>query len=75
MGAAKDLLEEIVPLLSVVWVDEATHQLAITALLAANRRDLSLVDCVSFDVMRRLRIERAFALDQHFADRGFECVP
>lgn len=32
----------------------------------------SLVDAVSFEVMRRHRIHRAFAFDQHFEVAGFE---
>ncbi len=38
------------------------------------RRDLhklSAVDAVSFAVMRRLKIRRAFAFDHHFASAGF----
>ncbi|MDP2857839.1 MAG: VapC toxin family PIN domain ribonuclease, partial [Bacillota bacterium] len=45
------------------------------ALLTAGRRNLSLVDCVSFDVMRRLGMEKAFAFDAHFAEQGFQCMP
>ena len=75
MSAVSEVVMDFIPLLSVVWVDEKTHAEGISALLTANRRDLSLVDCVSFDVMRRLGIRRAFTLDQHFADQGFECLP
>ena len=32
-------------------------------------------DCVSFETMRRLGIKNAFALDRHFSEQGFECVP
>jgi predicted nucleic acid-binding protein len=38
---------------------------------SARRRDLSLVDCVSFEVMRRNGITRAFAVDRHFQELGF----
>ncbi len=40
-------------------------------MLAANRRQLSLVDCVSFAAMRELGIEHYFAFDQHFDEQGF----
>ena len=43
--------------------------------LAARRRDLSLVDVVSFLVMRREGLTRAFTLDPHFSEQGFECIP
>ncbi|HEY7089224.1 MAG TPA: PIN domain-containing protein [Tepidisphaeraceae bacterium] len=36
---------------------------------------ISGVDCVSFVLMRRLRIKRAFAFDKHFAIAGFELWP
>ncbi len=35
----------------------------------------SLTDAVSFEVMRRLKIRRALALDRHFAAAGYELVP
>jgi len=75
MPAVQDFLLDIVPLLEVEWVDRETHATAVAAVVAANRRDLSLVDCVSFEVMRRLGIRRAFTLDEHFRVQGFECVP
>jgi predicted nucleic acid-binding protein len=40
-------------------------------LLAASRRQLSLVDCASFEVMRRGELQRAFAFDKHFRERRF----
>jgi predicted nucleic acid-binding protein len=73
--AARNLVENVVPLMDIQWVTPEAHWEAVNALLAANRRDLSFVDCVSFEVMRRLGIRRAFALDEHFRERGFEVVP
>ena len=58
-------------MLDVVFVDEATHAAAMAALPAAGRPDLSLVDCASFEVMRRANVTTAFAYDQHFGDQGF----
>jgi predicted nucleic acid-binding protein len=34
-------------------------------------RDLSLVDCVSFEIMRDLGIATTFSFDDHFAQQGF----
>ena len=73
--AVRALHEEVVPALTVVWVDESLHAVGIEALLTAGRRHLSLVDCVSFAVMRQIGIDRAFTLDRHFADQGFGVVP
>jgi len=38
-------------------------------------QDLSLTDAVSFEVMRRRKLRRALALDQHFAMAGYEILP
>jgi predicted nucleic acid-binding protein len=61
--------------LSVWWVTPEQHEAALAAVLAANRRDLSLVDCTSFAVMRDLGIDQVFTLDRHFAAQGFLVVP
>jgi predicted nucleic acid-binding protein len=36
---------------------------------------ISFTDALSFAVMRRMRIERAFSFDRHFALAGFELWP
>ncbi len=51
--------------------DAAGH----TAHLKAVRRRSSLVDHVSFEVMRRRGLEAALALDADFAAAGFRVVP
>jgi predicted nucleic acid-binding protein len=73
--AARNLIENVVPLMDIHWVTAEAHWEAANGLLAANRRDLSLVDCVSFEVMRQLGIRRVLALDEHFREQGFEVVP
>ncbi|MBI4886586.1 MAG: type II toxin-antitoxin system VapC family toxin [Acidobacteria bacterium] len=75
LGATRLLNDDVVPILRVAWVDEGLHRAAMTALLTAQRRDLSLVDCVSFEAMRRLGAERAFAFDRHFRQQGFTTIP
>ncbi len=73
--AVRALLEELVPVLRVVWVDEELHRAGASAFLAAVRRHVSFVDWVSFEVMRRWRLERAFAFDEDFAEQGFRTIP
>jgi predicted nucleic acid-binding protein len=63
--------EDIMPLLLVDWVGEELHGGGMTGLVTASRRNLSLVDCVSFEAMRRRGVERAFAFDRHFREQGF----
>ena len=74
LRAVRDLQEGVVPLLGVVWVDAGLHAEGVSALFAAARRRLSLVDCVSFACMRRLGITRAFHFDPHFREQGFEAA-
>ncbi|MBL8294763.1 MAG: type II toxin-antitoxin system VapC family toxin [Bryobacterales bacterium] len=71
LDAVRSIQEDLLPVMEVVWVDEATHSLAMAALLAAQRRKLSLVDCVSFAVMRRTGAQAAFAFDQQFLEERF----
>jgi len=66
---------DIVPLLRVVWVTRDIHESAAGAQLLASRRSLSLVDCVSFEVMRRTGIRGAFTFDRHFQEYGHEILP
>jgi predicted nucleic acid-binding protein len=73
--AVRAFQEDMLPVVRIEWVDEPAHQAGVTALMTAGRRHLSLVDCVSFDLMRRFGIRRAFAFDEHFAEQGFELVP
>lgn len=69
--AVRVLHDEILPVITVDWVDETIHKEAVAALLIAGRKDLSLVDCSSFVTMRRLGLRRAFALDHRFREQGF----
>lgn len=75
LEAVRALRDDLVPVLRVAWVDEDLHATALTALVAAGRRSVSLVDHVSFELMRRRGVRRALALDRHFAEQGFELLP
>jgi predicted nucleic acid-binding protein len=48
--------------------------LAVAGLLAAGRRQLSLVDCASFAVLRAEGQREAFAFDRHFQEEGFRLL-
>jgi predicted nucleic acid-binding protein len=58
----------------VVPVTRDDRDRATAALLAAPRGP-SLVDRISFEVMRRDGLTEAFAFDRHFADEGFATLP
>ena len=74
MAALRDLHDRLLRLVDVTWVDGDLHDRAVTALLAAGRRDVSLVDWTSFEVMRSLAITTAFAFDDDFVEQGFELL-
>jgi predicted nucleic acid-binding protein len=71
IAAVRILKEDVVPVLDVQWVAETHHQAGLAALLTAAHRRLSLFDCVSFEMMRSMGIQVAFAFDRHFAEQGF----
>jgi predicted nucleic acid-binding protein len=75
LEAVSDFQRDVVPLLSLEWVDENYHEAGLAAVLTAKRRNLSLVDCVSFEVMRRNRVKNVLTFDKHFGEHGFHCLP
>jgi uncharacterized protein len=75
LKAVREFQQDVVPVLDVEFVTLETHRLGISALLAASRRGLSLVDCVSFEVMRELGMKSVFAFDGHFQEYGFTTIP
>lgn len=66
--------DKLVPFLNIVWVEAGLHQVGLQMLRMANRRQLSLVDCVSFAVCQQANIRTVFAFDEHFAERGFHLL-
>jgi predicted nucleic acid-binding protein len=75
MEAVRALSDQLLPAVRTVGATEEDHRGAVQALLAADRRDLSLVDCTSFLVMRRLGLRSVFTFDADFRNQGFEVVP
>jgi uncharacterized protein len=71
LAAVRTLHEDFLPLVRLVDVTPHEYAEAVGTLLAADRRRLSLVDCMSFVVMRRLGVDRAFAFDGDFRTQGF----
>ncbi len=69
--ALRDFQETMVPVLSVEFVDQNAHNAGVSAVLTASRRGLSLVDCVSFEIMRTLGVVDVLAFDRHFEEQGF----
>ena len=73
--AVRTFNDDVLPLISIKWIDDPIHKAGLSAMLAVNKRKLSLVDCVSFETMRQLELNIAFTFDRHFAEQGFRCIP
>ncbi len=73
--AVRVFVEDILPVVNIRWVNEAVHSIALSSMLMASKRNLSLVDCVSFEMMRQVGINHAFTFDRHFKQQGFKCLP
>ena len=73
--AVRVLFDAFIPALSVIYVEEELHRRAAAAYLAGLDRSVSFVDRVSFEVMKGLGIEEAFAFDADFDAEGFRTVP
>jgi len=56
------------------WVDRVRHAAAVRRLVAARRRHVSLVDHVSFIVMRSRGVDTALAFDSDFETEGFRLL-
>ncbi len=75
MDAINDFQKNILPSLNIVWIDKDEHKSIVTGFLSSNRRQLSFVDCSSFETMKRMDIKTAFTFDNHFREQGFEVIP
>jgi predicted nucleic acid-binding protein len=75
LEAVRVFERDVVPVLRLIWVTREVHEASVGAHLVASRRTLSLVDCVSFEIMRRTGVLVAFAFDRHFQEYGYELTP
>jgi predicted nucleic acid-binding protein len=75
MNAVQDFQNTILPSLALVWVNAEEHQQAMKRFLSENRRNLSFVDCSSFETIQKAGIDKVFTFDGHFREQGFEVIP
>jgi predicted nucleic acid-binding protein len=73
-AAVRVLTDDLLPVVDVEWIGRELYERAVSVLIAASRRELSLVDAVSFEAMRQRGIDRVFAFDRHFEEAGFSLV-
>lgn len=70
----KKLIADIMPVTSVYWIEEATHQEAWNQLVARNGAGPSLVDWTTILVARNLG-SIVFTFDKHFEAEGLSVLP
>jgi predicted nucleic acid-binding protein len=75
IGPVRVFIDSILPACEVRIVDRALYERSLGAYLASSAKGGSLVDQVSFELMRRDAIDQAFTFDRDFADEGFAVVP
>lgn len=74
INAVRAFEEDILEIMNIHWVDERLHGTAISNLVTAKRKNISLVDYTSFEIMRGLGIKKVFAFDSHFREQGFQVI-
>lgn len=75
LEAARAFHEDLLPLLAIDWIVASDYEKGAGAVLTAARKGLSLVDCISFEIMRRRGLKTVFTFDRHFQEQGFAGVP
>lgn len=75
LDVAQAFLAEAARLLDLVWIEKTQHGRAVALWSQSGRRALSLVDCVSFVVMRDEGVRSVVAFDAHFKEAGFTVLP
>lgn len=71
LEAVQDFYTRIYPLLEIIWVGEDLYTRSIQRLILFKTEDISLVDCLSFEIMEAQEITHAFTFDKHYEDQGF----
>ncbi len=71
LDSVRDFNTKILPLLEIIWTDKEWYARAIQRLFLQNHKDISLVDCLSFEIMESFDISLAFSFDKHFEEMGF----
>ncbi len=71
LDSVRDFNTKILPLLEIIWTDKEWYARAVQRLFIQSQKNVSLVDCLSFEIMESFDISLAFAFDRHFEEMGF----
>ncbi|MBE3090507.1 MAG: type II toxin-antitoxin system VapC family toxin [Actinobacteria bacterium] len=75
LDALRAFQDDIVPIINIHWVDERIHNIAVSSLLIARRKNISFIDYTSFELMRLLGLKKVFTFDKHFKEQSFKLLP
>ncbi len=76
-SAATDFLNKVKasPRISKIYSNEETEEEAQNILIKYQDQDFSYTDAVSFAIMHRRKLKKAFCFDRHFLAAGFISIP
>ncbi|MDO8586338.1 MAG: PIN domain-containing protein [Armatimonadota bacterium] len=74
ISTVRTFIEDLLPVVLVQWVDVELHTTGVGGMLTSGNRGPSIVDCVSFALMRKLKLRQVFTFDRHFREQGFDLV-
>lgn len=75
MAAVRTFEDDLLAPVDLCWIDKTLHNQAIEAHLSADERNVSLVDRISFLLMRKRGIPNAFCFDADFETHGVQVRP
>jgi predicted nucleic acid-binding protein len=62
---------DVLPAMDVAWVESSVHDAALRVMCSSGRGGPSIVDCTSFEIIRKAGVSEVFAYDSHFREQGF----
>lgn len=74
LEAVESFNNNVMPSIKVYWINEEIHNIGVNNIIIANKKEVSLVDYTSFEVMKKLDIEKAFSFDNNFKSFGFDLI-
>ncbi len=75
LDALRAFQDDVVPIINIHWVDEGIHNIAVSSLLIAHRKNISFIDYTSFELIRLLGLKKVFTFDKHFEEQNFKLLP
>lgn len=68
-------VEDVTPLVTVIWVKEREHQAGWQLMLGSPARHFTIVDATAMVIMRQENLRSCATLDPEFRRQGFEILP